>query len=83
MTVGVSEDVGQGKHSSTAGGKANLYSPMEISVAVSQEARSTSTLRSSCTTLGQIPKISITLQNYLLSHRHCCSIHNSQKLDTD
>ena len=36
-----------------------------------------------CATLGHIPKgCCILPQKHLFTHVHCCSIHNSQKLET-
>lgn len=56
---------------------------LEIYVEIPQKAENQSNTRSSYTTHGFIHKgLYILLQRYLIINVHCCSIYNSQKLET-
>lgn len=68
------------EHSSIAGGMQVYIAMMEIN-AVTQEAKNTSTSRSTYTTLGHIPKgCFILFMRHVFNHIHFCSISNSHKL---
>ena len=56
---------------------------VEISVLVPSKDGNQSTSRSSYTTLSHRPREPFVLpQGHLFSHIHCCSIHDSQELET-
>lgn len=73
-------------------GKGNTYSllvrvqtctaNMEVSVVAPQEAVNQYTLRSSYTLLHTPKGLHILSQKHLFIHVHCCSIHNTHKLET-
>lgn len=54
---------------------------MKISAEVSQEAGNRSSSRFSSTTLGIYANDSTSYQRHLFLPVHCCSVHNSQKLE--
>ena len=77
------EDVEKGNTPLLLGGVKTCTTTLEITLAVSQETGSSSTLRPTYTTPGHIPKIcSIISQRYLLNYLYSSFIRNSQKLET-
>ena len=56
---------------------------MKISVVIPQKDGNQPTSKSSCITLGHIPKgLFILPQRHLLTYVSCCSIHNNQEVET-
>lgn len=70
------------EHFFVGGFNANLYATMKIAMEIPQEAKNLSASITTCTTIEHIPKgLLMLLQRHLLNRFHCCSIHNSQKVE--
>jgi hypothetical protein len=67
VTADAGEDVEKDEHSSTVGGIASLYSTLEISLAVPQKIRHSTTRRSSNSFLGVYPEYVPTCNKYTCS----------------